>query len=97
MNRLCICYAVGVAVNRIAEMRRAEGLTQKQLANRLAKYLQRPAVDQTTISAYERGRSEIPDAVKLALSKALRCPIPWLMNWPEAPKDELAVRREMKP
>lgn len=69
-------------INRIAEIRRAEGLTQTQLAKALSDRLGRDRpFDQTTVSAYERGATGVPDPVKLALADILRCSLPWLMGW----------------
>jgi transcriptional regulator with XRE-family HTH domain len=68
-------------VNRIGEMRRAEGLKQAELASRLTEELGRP-IDRAAVSDYERGKAVVPDDAKLALAKFLRCPVEWVMAGP---------------
>lgn len=65
--------------NRIKSMRKAEGLSQKELGIKLG-------VGQTTVSAWESGRNE-PDYESLKkMAKELTCSIDYLMGYlPEDP------------
>lgn len=63
-------------MNRIASLRRAAKLSQRQLAERMG-------VRVETISRWERGKTEIPDKPKLALASLFNVSVTFLMGWDE--------------
>jgi transcriptional regulator with XRE-family HTH domain len=62
--------------NRLRELREARGLRTYHLAARYD-------VDPTTIYRWEQGRSDVPDAIKLALAEFYDVTVAYLMGWPE--------------
>jgi transcriptional regulator with XRE-family HTH domain len=64
----------GMALNRLAHLRRAADLSQSQLAQLLG-------VDVSAISRYERGLTTIPDKRKLEIADCFGVSVSHLMGW----------------
>jgi transcriptional regulator with XRE-family HTH domain len=63
-------------MNRIASLRRAAKLSQRQLAERMA-------VRVETVSRWERGKNKISDEDKLTLASLFGVSVGFLMGWDE--------------
>ena len=79
VDRFCIAeYGRGMATrllpNRLAELRRAQGLTLETLSRTLG-------VAQSTVNRWERGQTGIPDRYKLDLAEIFAVSVPFLMGW----------------
>lgn len=62
------------ASNRIYELRTAQGLTGRNLAERLD-------VDESTVSRWANGIYSIPDHYKQHLAEIFEVPVAYLMRW----------------
>ncbi|MBE5748939.1 MAG: helix-turn-helix transcriptional regulator [Clostridiales bacterium] len=61
---------------RIAQLRKENGLTQKQLADKLK-------VDNTTISSWELGKNDVPTAILVELAKLFDTTTDYLLGLTE--------------
>lgn len=60
--------------NRLRELRKAKGTPVREVANIIFR-------DQSLVSRYERGLTNIPDDAKLALAKHFEVSVDYLMGW----------------
>jgi transcriptional regulator with XRE-family HTH domain len=65
---------MAAAPNRLVHLRRAAGLTQKQVAALLE-------LDASTVSRYETGQTGMPDEVKVTLAVRFGVSVAHLMGW----------------
>jgi transcriptional regulator with XRE-family HTH domain len=70
---------LGVPRNRIAELRREQGLSQKQLGAEIN-------VHESTISRWEAGLTTIPDPTKQQIAEFFSVNVAFLMGW-DRPND----------
>jgi transcriptional regulator with XRE-family HTH domain len=68
--------------NRIVELRKAMGLSARQVGLRVQEISGQQATERT-VYRWERGETGIPDTQKLALADLFSVSVPWLMAWDE--------------
>lgn len=71
--------------NRLRELREGRGLSQAQLAAVLSPVADKTAPpDGSTVSLWERGKSDIPDWRKQEIAEYFGVSVPFLMGWDQS-------------